>query len=241
MTGFCEKDDCADGGKRRVENGDVKDRRHRVILLGSPGSGKGTVAQWLSRILGVPHVSTGAMFRKAAHESGPHAESIRRFIDKGQLVPDDIVVEAVRRWLDEQDSSRGFIFDGFPRTLPQAKAIDRLLAERQTPITMAILLEVSEAETIERILGRLSCEKCGALYHVTRVPPKRKAVCDVCNAPLVRREDDVEQTVRDRMRVYERQTKDVVKHYESTGWLRRVDGSGMKETAFASVLPLFQS
>ena len=219
----------------------MKDRHHRIILLGPPGSGKGTAAQWLSQLLGVPHVSTGAMFREVVREAGPHAESVRRFIDKGQLVPDDIVVEIVRRWLDERGSTPGFIFDGFPRTLPQAAAVGRLLAERGTPITVAILLEVSEAETIERILGRLSCEKCGALYHVTRIPPKREGVCDACGNQLVRRGDDTEETVRDRIRVYERQTKDVVRHYGTKGLLRRVDGSGMKETAFANVLPLFQS
>ena len=219
----------------------MRDRHRRVIFLGPPGSGKGTAAQWLSEVLGVPHVSTGAMFRETVRQGGALGQSLKQFLDKGLLVPDEIAVQIVQHWLDDQGADCGFILDGFPRTLPQAEALDRLLAERHVPVTIAILLEVSEAEIIERVLGRLSCEKCGALYHATHIPPKREGICDNCGGRLVRRGDDTEQTVRDRLRVYEQQTKDVVKHYERTGVLRRVSGTRMKETAFANILPLFKS
>ena len=211
---------------------------HRIVLLGAPGSGKGTAAEELSELLGVPHVSTGQMFREAVRKGGPIGSSAKQFIDSGQLVPDEITIEIVRLWLDEHAGGRGFIFDGFPRTLPQAQAFDRLLAERTMPITMAILLEVSEDEIVERILGRLSCEKCGALYHVTRMRPQREGVCDKCGGKLVRRADDTESTIRERMRVYQEQTLGVIEYYEKSGVLKRVDGSGLKDKAFAAIVEL---
>jgi adenylate kinase len=213
-------------------------KRPRIVLLGPPASGKGTVATELSVVLGVPHVSTGQVFRDAMRKGGPVGESARRFIDKGQLVPDEIAVEVVRMWLDEHGRDEGFIFDGFPRTVPQAEAFDRLLAERGIPITMAILLELSEAEIIERILGRLSCEKCGAQYHVTRVPPKREGICDRCGGKLIRRADDTQATVLERLHVYQRLTLGVIDHYERLGVLRRVSGSGLKDQAFAAIMRL---
>ncbi len=194
----------------------------------------------LSAALGVPHVSTGQMFRETIRKGGPLAETAKGFIDKGQLVPDEITVQIVRLWLDEHDRQRGFIFDGFPRTLPQAQAFDRLLAERKLPLTMVVLLDVGEAEIIERILGRLSCERCGALYHATRVRPRRDGVCDRCGGRLVRRADDTEQTVRGRLRLYHELTEPVVEYYERQGILRRVDGSGIKNRAVEKVMQLFQ-
>ena len=211
---------------------------HRIVLLGPPGSGKGTAAQALCELLGIPHVSTGQMFRETVRKGGPIGESAKRFIDKGQLVPDEITIEIVRMWLDEHIGGGGFLFDGFPRTLPQAEAFDRLLAERGTPITMAILLDVNEGEIVERILGRLSCEKCGTLYHVTRMPPRREGTCDKCGGKLIRRADDTEATIRERMRIYQRQTLTVVDYYEKRGALKRVDGSGLKDKAFSAIVKL---
>ncbi|HUK83032.1 MAG TPA: adenylate kinase [Verrucomicrobiae bacterium] len=213
---------------------------HRIVLLGAPGSGKGTAAEALSELLGVPHVSTGQMFRETVRKGGLIGSSAKQFIDIGQLVPDEITIEIVRLWLDEHVGGRGFIFDGFPRTLPQAQAFDRLLAGRGTPITMAILLDVTDEEIVERILGRLSCETCGALYHVTRMRPQREGVCDKCGGKLVRRADDTEATIRERMRVYQEQTLGVVEHYEKRGVLKRVDGSGLKDKAFSAIIELVQ-
>ncbi len=214
---------------------------HRIVFLGPPGSGKGTAAMELSAVLGVPHVSTGEMFREAIRRGGPLAETAKAFIDKGQLVPDEITVQIVRLWLDERGRERGFIFDGFPRTLVQAEAFDRLLAVRNLPLTAVLLLDVSEKEILERILGRLSCEKCSTLYHVTRVRPKVEGVCDKCSGKLIKRADDIEETVHERLRWYEQLTMDVVRYYERQGLLKRVDGSGIKDHAVEKVMALFRS
>lgn len=218
--------------------GDVS---HRIVFLGPPASGKGTVAVVLSETLGVPHVSTGQMFREAIRKGGPLGEAAKRFIDKGQLVPDDITVEVVRLWLDEHGRNTGFIFDGFPRTLPQAEAFDRLLQERGLPITSAILLEVDEDRIVERVLGRVSCESCGALYHETLVPPQQEGICDKCDGKLTRRADDTAETVRKRLKVYKDMTLDVVKHYEKAGVLQSVDGGMPKDKVFATVLKVVKS
>ena len=211
---------------------------HRIVFLGPPGSGKGTAAMELSAALQVPHVWTGEMFREAIRRGGPLAETAKGFIDKGQLVPDEITVQIVRLWLDEHGRERGFIFDGFPRTLAQAQAFDRLLAERNLPLSLVLLLDVGEEEILERILGRLSCEKCGALYHVTRIRPQREGICDQCGGQLIRRADDTEETVHERLRWYQQLTLDVVKFYEQQGLLTRVDGSGVKGRAWAAIRAL---
>lgn len=208
---------------------------HRIVLLGPPASGKGTVAAALNETLGVPHVSTGNIFREAIRKGGPLGAEAKRFIDKGQLVPDGTTVQIVREWLDENGRDGQFILDGFPRTLGQAKEFDRLMRERGTPVTHAILLELPEGEIIERIVGRLSCEKCGSLYHLTRVPPKKTGVCDKCGGRLIRRADDTEATVRERLQWYNELTLDVVKHYAAAGILHRVSGRGMPDGTITRV------
>ena len=211
---------------------------HRLVFLGPPASGKGTAAQVLSARLNVPHVSTGQMFREAVRKGGPLSEATRQFIDKGQLVPDEITVQIVRLWLDEHGRERGFIFDGFPRTLPQAVALDRLLVERELPLTLVILMELSATEIVDRMLGRISCEKCGKLYHLTNMPPRQTGVCDVCGSPLMKRVDDTEETLRERLVVYDRVTLPLVQYYEQTGLLRRVNASRLHKRNFADVLEL---
>ena len=212
-----------------------------MVFLGPPASGKGTAAAALSAALDVPHVSTGQMFREAIRKGGPVGEAAKQFIDKGQLVPDEITVEVVRLWLDEHGTEGGFIFDGFPRTRAQAEAFDRVLRERGMSITVAILLDAREDDILERVLGRLSCEKCGALYHNKFVPPQRPGICDECGGKLVQRADDTAETVRKRLDIYDALTLDVVKYYEAAGILKRVDGSQPKDKVFADIVGLLQS
>ena len=186
-------------------------------------------------MLQAPHVSTGNIFREAIRKGGPLGVQAKQFIDKGQLVPDDVTVQIVRGWLDENGRDGQFILDGFPRTVGQARAFDQLLNERGTPVTDAVLLELPESEIIERILGRISCEQCGALYHVRRVPPQRTGICDKCSGRLIRRGDDTEQTVHERLQWYNDLTVEVIRHYGVAGVLRRVNGSGMPADTVARV------
>jgi len=195
----------------------------------------------LSAALGVPHVSTGQMFRAATRKDGPVGDAVKQFIDKGQLVPDDITLQVVRLWLDEHGRDGGFIFDGFPRTRAQAEAFDRVLLEMGMPVTLAILLDATETDILERVLGRLSCEKCGTLYHSRFVPPRQAGICDNCGGRLTQRVDDTEETVRKRLEVYRQLTLDVVKHYERAGLLRRVDGGQPKDKVFAEIRGLLKS
>jgi adenylate kinase len=226
----------SDGGE---EVTDVS--HHRMVFLGPPASGKGTAASALSAALGVPHVSTGQMFREAIRKGGPVGEAAKQFIDKGQLVPDDITIEVVRLWLDEHARDSGFIFDGFPRTRAQAEAFDRVLRERGILVTVAILLDAQEVDIIDRVLGRLSCEKCGALYHKDFVPPRAPGVCDKCGGRLIQRADDTAETVRKRLDIYRDLTLDVVSYYEQARILQRVDGSQPKEKVFADIVELLRS
>jgi len=212
-----------------------------MVFLGPPASGKGTAAAALSTALGVPHVSTGQMFREAIRKGGPVGEAAKQFIDKGQLVPDDITIEVVRLWLDEHGRDGGFIFDGFPRTRAQAEAFDRVLREKGMPVTIAILLDAREDDILQRVLGRLSCEKCGALYHNKFVPPQRSGICDKCGGKLVQRADDTAETVRKRLDIYKELTLNVVQYYQRAGILRRVDGGQPKDKVFADIVGLLQS
>ncbi len=178
------------------------------------------------------------MFREAIRKGGPVGEAAKQFIDKGQLVPDKITIEVVRLWLDEHGREGGFIFDGFPRTRAQAEAFDRVLGEKGMPVTVAILLDVREADIVRRVLGRLSCEKCGGLYHSEFVPPQRAGICDKCGGQLTQRADDTAETVRKRLDVYRELTLDVVKYYERAGVLKRVDGGQAKDKVLADIVGL---
>jgi adenylate kinase len=236
--GFYVRGECegaADGGQR------VTVSHHRMVLLGPPASGKGTAAIALSAAFGVPHVSTGQMFRAAVHKGGPAGDAAKQFIDKGQLVPDEITMQVVRLWLDEHGQDGGFIFDGFPRTRAQAEGFDRVLREIGLAVTAAILIDATEAVILERVVGRLSCENCGALYHTTFVAPQRPGICDKCGGKLSQRVDDTAETVRKRLEVYRQLTLDVVKYYEQGGILLRVDGGQLRDKVFADIAGLLKS
>lgn len=200
----------------------------RLVLLGPPGSGKGTQASTLAEELDVPHIATGDLFR-AEIESGSDAGVLANsYIRHGNLVPNEVVNAMMRSRLAQSDCE-SFVLDGYPRTVQQAGALHEILQQLEKPLTQAIDIEVPDEAIVERAVGRLLCPDCGAIYHLTSKPPRLMGVCDVCRARLSVREDDQPSTVRHRLAVYHRITKPVLKFYEERELLHRVDGVGSRE------------
>jgi adenylate kinase len=195
-----------------------------VVMLGSPGAGKGTQAKLLSEQIGVPHVSSGDLFR--GHLSGGTELGLlaKRFMDAGGLVPDDVTVSMVMQRVDQPDCADGVILDGFPRTLPQAVALRDALAEGGRRVTVAPLVHVSDVEVVERLASRWTCKRCGAVYNVRTSPPAVLGVCDACGGELYQRDDDNRETVRNRLFTYYKETGPLVGYYFALGVLVEVDG-----------------
>jgi adenylate kinase len=209
----------------------------RLLLLGPPGAGKGTQAERIATKYGIPHLSTGDMLREAVAadtEVGRRAKSI---MDAGRLVPDDVMIRLVADRIAQPDCARGFILDGFPRTLAQAEALDRLLAERDLELDPVLEIAVDDEALIERISGRFACARCGAGYHDRFKPPKAAGVCDACGSrEFVRREDDKAATVRARLEAYHAQTAPLLPYYRDKGLLSVVDGMAEIDQVTAEVL-----
>ena len=197
-----------------------------VILLGGPGAGKGTQAERIVAQYGLPHISTGEMLRAAVAQGTEMGRAAKRHMDAGELVPDDVVIGVVRDRLAEPDTRRGFLLDGFPRTLAQAERLDAMLAEAGRMVTHVVLIEVPEDELVRRIAGRRASTSCGKLYNVTYDPPRAEGVCDVCGASLLQRADDNEETVRNRLAVYREQTAPLIGYYTEKGILGEAFGGG---------------
>ena len=172
----------------------------RLVVIGPPGIGKGTYASAVSRVYGIPHVSTGDIFREEIKKGSELGLRIKGYVDRGELVPDDIVIEVVKKRLSEKDCAKGFILDGFPRTLRQARALDEI-----TRIDLVLNFTAPDEVIIDRISGRRICRKCGAIYHVKYIPPKTPGVCDRCGGPLIQRDDDRPEVVARRLELYRRQ------------------------------------
>ena len=187
----------------------------KLTLLGAPGAGKGTQADILSRKLGVPTISTGNILRSAIHDGTSVGLAAKSYIDKGQLVPDDVIIEIVQERLAQPDCAKGFILDGMPRTIPQAEALIAHGIELDTVLS----LEVSDEEIVQRMAGRRVCPRCGASYHVQMNPPRKDGVCDACGTTLIIRADDAPETERDRLHVYHEQTEPLKAFYEARGKL----------------------
>jgi adenylate kinase len=209
----------------------------RIVLLGGPGSGKGTQAKKLVDKLGIPQVSTGDIFRAALKEGTPMGLKAKTYMDKGELVPDEVVIGVVEERLVKPDLDRGFMLDGFPRTLPQAQALDRILATQSKPIDHAILVDVPAEDLVIRLSGRRTCKNsdCGMMYHVKFNPSKKEGICDACGKELYQRADDTEATVRERLTVYEKQTAPLIDYYDKKGLLRRIVGVGPIDKIFADI------
>jgi len=203
----------------------------RIIMLGAPGAGKGTQAQKLAQHLSIPQISTGDMLRQAVSEGTPLGIEAKKYMDAGKLVPDDVVIGIVAERIKKPDCVRGFILDGFPRTIEQAKALDSI-----AKIDWVINIDVPEDILVERITGRRSCKKCGAVYHVKYNPPAREGICNVCGEKLYQREDDREDTVRKRVETYNKQTKVLIDYYARSGNLLNIDGNREIDAIFGDIL-----
>lgn len=198
----------------------------RVAFLGPPGAGKGTQARELAREWGVPHVATGDMLREAVAAGTRLGREAKRYMDEGALVPDDVIVGLVRERLGAPDAGRGVLLDGFPRTIPQAEALDHVLKDLGGGLDAVVYFDVGEAELLRRLTGRRLCRACGRSYHLVSSPPRRAGICDACGGELYQREDDTEATVRNRLTVYGRQTAPLLDHYRNRGLLSTVQGEG---------------
>ena len=198
----------------------------RVVLLGPPGAGKGTQAKLLQEKLAVCQISTGDILRQAVAEQTPLGKEAAGYINRGALVPDEVIVNLVADRLKEKDCANGFILDGFPRTIPQAESLDAILGQNGINLNRVLLVQVPQRVIVERLAGRRTCRSCGALAHVVLNPPKRDGVCDRCGGELYQRDDDREETIANRLKVYENQTAPLVNYYRGQGLLREIDGVG---------------
>lgn len=205
----------------------------RIVLLGAPGSGKGTQSKFLVEHYKVPQISTGDLLRAQVAAGTPLGLKAKEAMDHGQLVADDIVLGMIRERLAEDDTRDGFILDGFPRNIAQASALDALLAELGKPLQAAILLDVPFEDLMQRLTGRMTCVKCGAVYNKYTHAPRKAGVCDVCGGELTQRADDNEETVGKRLRVFEEQTAPLINFYKAEGKLHTVDGRRPMEAIFA--------
>jgi adenylate kinase len=207
-----------------------------VILLGPPGSGKGTQAQKIAEQYHIPQISTGDILRGAVKERTPLGVEAQGYMDQGKLVPDEVVVGIVRERLMAADCKGGFILDGFPRTLPQAEALDVTLGEMKRGIDHVISIEVDNEELLRRLTGRRTCRTCGAMFHLMFNPPKKDGICDQCGGDLYQRDDDQEATIRARLQVYEEQTAPLIAYYREKGLLRPIEGVGAIEEIFQRIV-----
>lgn len=206
-----------------------------IILLGPPGAGKGTQAKIISEKYNIPHISTGDIFRKNIKEKTPLGIKAKEYIDKGELVPDSLTVSIVEDRIKEQDCKNGFLLDGFPRTVYQAEALDKVLGKMGSKIDYVINITSSEGKIIERLTGRRVCKVCGAGYHVTNIPPKKEGICDICGGELIHRDDDKLETIKNRLVVYERQTAPLIDYYTNAKLLLTVDGDKGLEPVFKDI------
>jgi adenylate kinase len=206
-----------------------------IILLGPPGAGKGTQAKMLIDKYRMPQISTGDILRAAVKEGTPLGKEAKSFMDKGQLVPDSVVIGIVEERIQQPDCQRGYMLDGFPRTVPQAEALDEMLKKRKSKIDHVVSIEVATDELVKRLTGRRTCRECGEGFHIHSKPPKKAGKCDKCGAELYQRDDDNEKTVTARLQVYENQTFPLIEYYKKQGKVKPVDGLGEMKTIFERI------
>lgn len=208
----------------------------RTVLLGPPGAGKGTQAVGIAKKYNIPHISTGDIFRKNIKEGTELGIKAKGYMDKGDLVPDDLVIEIATTRLLEDDCKDGFLLDGFPRTVYQAEKLDTFLKAHDQKLDIVINLEVGNEELIRRLTGRRVCKSCGAGYHIVSMLPKKEGICDICGGELIQRSDDTEKTVVNRIEVYETQTAPLIGYYDNAGVIANIDGTIGLDQVFESIV-----
>lgn len=207
-----------------------------VILLGAPGAGKGTQAAIISQKTGLTHIASGDLFRQAVQKGTELGKLVKSYMDKGELAPDEVTIGVIMERLDEPDCEKGCIFDGFPRTLDQAKALEEKLSEQKKGIDKAVFIDVPDEDLMQRLGGRWTCKNCQAVYHEVASPPKVAGKCDKCGGELYQRPDDNEATIRERLKVYFNQTTPVLDYYKNNGKLISVDGKLSIDEVAAKVI-----
>ncbi len=207
----------------------------KIIMLGAPGAGKGTQAKMIADKYGVPHISTGDIFRANIKNGTELGMEAKKYMDQGLLVPDELTVRILLDRVAQDDCKNGYVLDGFPRTIPQAEVLDSELTKLGDHIDYAINVDVPDENIVKRMSGRRACLTCGTTYHIEHVPPKKEGICDVCGSELVLRDDDKPETVKNRLNVYHEQTQPLIDFYTEKGVLKTVDGTVPMEEVFAAI------
>ena len=208
----------------------------KIIMLGAPGAGKGTQAKKIAAQYSIPHISTGDIFRANIKNNTELGQKAKTYMDKGELVPDSLVVDLIMDRFKEADCANGYVLDGFPRTIPQAEALDNALKANGEKVDFAINVEVPDENIINRMSGRRACVGCGATYHIKYNPTKVEGVCDACGEKLILRDDDKPETVKNRLSVYHEQTQPLIDYYKNAGVLAEVDGTKDMEEVFGDIV-----
>ena len=210
----------------------------KIIMLGAPGAGKGTQAKMIAEKYGIPHVSTGDIFRANIKNGTALGKEAKQYMDQGLLVPDELTVKILLDRVAQEDCAGGYVLDGFPRTIPQAQVLDEALEKLGEKIDMCIDVDVPDDNIVHRMSGRRACLKCGATYHLEHIPPRQEGVCDTCGSDLVLREDDKPETVLNRLKVYHEQTQPLIEFYSTKGVLQTVDGTMDVQDVFSAIVGL---
>ena len=210
----------------------------KIIMLGAPGAGKGTQAKQIAGKYNIPHISTGDIFRANLKNGTELGKKAKVYMDKGELVPDELTCDLVMDRIKDEDCKNGFVLDGFPRTIPQAEALTAALEKIGQKMDYAIDVDVPDENIVNRMGGRRACVGCGATYHIVSIPPKKEGICDVCGAELILREDDKPETVQNRLKVYHDQTQPLIDYYKNQGILHTVDGTVPMESVFGAIVTL---
>ena len=213
----------------------------KIVMLGAPGAGKGTQAQRIAERFGIPHVSTGDIFRANIKNQTELGRQVKAIIDAGQLVPDELTIGMLMDRIHEDDCVGGYVLDGYPRTIPQAESLTEALAKTGEAIDYAINIDVPDEHIIDRMGGRRSCPGCGAMYHIVYNAPQQDGVCDACGGSLVIRDDDKPETVKNRLRVYHEQTRPLIDYYSGQGSLKTVDGTQPIEDVYSDIVGILEA